>query len=92
MSFIFVCDVISVSLNVRLLMFSFDFYLYLFTYLFFLLLLSFCGWVVDVIVHRYLNHYQETMNEIGRNVGRRNFMDPNRGGMRNQYLNPSIGN
>ena len=66
------------------------FQLFFFIYLFIFLLLSFCGWVVDVIVRRYLNHHQEMMNETGRNVGRRNFMDPNRGGMRNQYLNPSM--
>ena len=63
-------------------------------FLFFLFGFNF---VFGLIIRRYLNHHQELMNETGRNLSRRNFMDPNRGGMRNQYLNPfmnipSIGN
>ena len=66
-------------------MFSFDFLFYLF------FLLSFCGWVIGVIVCRYLNHHQEMMNETGRNVGRRNLIDHNRGDRSdNQHLNPSM--
>ena len=67
------------------------FQLFFFIYLFIFLLLSFCGWVVDAIIRRYLNHHQEMMNEFGRNVGRRNFMDEDRGQRRDaQSVSQSV--